>query len=161
MGYGWLGSDEETGLFICSNPGTGKTRLALCLLQGFIDSGGNSFYYIESSDLHKEMIKESLHEPNEMAEIRKAYFLVIDDVGYYEGKREFYADQLRKLLNFTGGRKVIVVSNYSLFPKFKSDKALDGFVFPRENKTPHKVISRIGAFQCLSWQGVDMRGREK
>ena len=150
---------NKNGIFFFSNQGTGKTRIMIYLLLKYVELGGDDFFYITSKALHNEFVKESRSEANRMDLVRRCRLLVIDDIGESEGKKEFFQAQLKSILDFIEGRKIVISSNYPIQP-FKGfvGKSLSTDIFVDEGELSRQLISRLSGFEIIYWQGKDMRG---
>lgn len=92
---------DSNGLFLFGPPGTGKTHLAVSILQEVLKKEHNGMI-ITVSDLFYE-IKKSLTLGNEvnkiLEKVKKIEFLVLDDLGA-EKETDFVIETLYQIINF-------------------------------------------------------------
>lgn len=135
--------EEKNSLYICGDPGTGKTSLSIAVLKEILSRRIDGLFIrvAEMLNLERQRISDNAIKSN-LENIKKAYILVLDDIGA-ERLTEWGLDILWDIISYRYDNclPVIISSNLDL-------KKLEGHFNAKKD------------FDCLSGQRIVRRLRE-
>ncbi len=142
-------NENSSSIYMCGNPGLGKTHLSIAIAKTVIDKGFNVMYlpfYQLINSLEAAKFGRSDDNYNELIKtVNEAEFLILDDVGT-EFPNQFAISTLYGIINtrLLSGKPSLINSNLSV-------AAIE------ERYTP-RVASRIaGEFRVITFAGTDIR----